>query len=137
MRLALASFLPAVALAACATVGSHSSALTVSEVWQRHVELDGKVVRVTGVVTRCQRLGCSLRESTQPNARSLGIGTSADFDREVQPLLGGPIVVEGRLDADCLHVAADRAYGEHGRTDIQICSDRASMLKEPVLVTRP
>jgi len=109
--------------------------LIVPEVWKQHIKLDGQVIRVSGVVLRCQQLGCSLRENPSPSARTLGLGSSPEFDRAIQSRLGLPIVVEGRLKADCLHSRADRLTGNHGRTDIVICTDRAAELVNPRLVS--
>ena len=120
-------------------VGASASArlpgLTISEVWKQHVALDGQVIRVSGVVTRCQSLGCSLRENPSPTARTLGLGSSPEFDREIQHWLGLPVVVEGRLDAKCLHSRADRLTGSHRLADIEICMDRASELRDPKIVS--
>ena len=108
---------------------------TVSEVWKDHVALHGQIIRVSGVLTRCERLSCSLRENIGPDARSLGLGSSDRFDDEIQSRLGMPLVIEGRFDATCLHAEADRAFGEHGLKDGVVCLDRASMLRDPKIVS--
>ena len=130
---ALSRFLSLMLLAGCATPTSGSSALTVSEVWARHHELDGKVIRVRGFVSGCRILGCALQESLGEDTKWLGIGTSGKFDKAVAPLVGRQIVVKGRLDASCLHVYADPRF-EQNREDIIICTDRASMIDEPRLI---
>ena len=107
-------------------------ALTVADVWQRHHELDGRIVRVSGVVTRCYRYGCNLLASMSENAKWIGMGGTAEFDQTIQPLLGKQIVVEGRLDARCLHASADEKYPAN--LDVVVCSDRASVLTDPKLV---
>jgi hypothetical protein len=109
--------------------------LTMTEVWKQHVALDGQVIRVSGVVKRCETLGCSLMENPGPGARSLSLGDSPQFDKDIQSRLGLPVVVEGRLDATCLHSRADRVFGAHGQKDVVVCLDRAPELREPRLVS--
>jgi hypothetical protein len=108
--------------------------LTVPQVWKQHVALDGQVIRVSGVVVKCQLLGCALRENPSANARSLGLGSSDAFDRAIQSRLGLPVVVEGRLDATCLHGRADRLAGAHGATEY-VCLDRSAELAHPRIVS--
>jgi len=108
---------------------------TVGEVWKNHVALDGKIIRVSGVVTHCELLGCSLLENVGPDSKSLSIGGSDKFDSAIQSRLGMPVVIEGRLDATCLHGMADRKFGQHGVKDVIICTDRASMLEDPRIVS--
>ncbi|WP_152569415.1 MULTISPECIES: hypothetical protein [Sphingomonas] len=110
-------------------------AYSIREVWQNHVALDGQVIRVRGVVTDCRALSCSLREHRGPSARTLSLGNSERFDAEVQSTLGLPITVEGRLNAACLHAAADREFGAHGRSEMLVCTDRADMVREPRMVS--
>jgi hypothetical protein len=109
--------------------------LTVTEVWKQHDALDGQVVRVSGVVTRCAVLSCSLRENPSPSARGLGIGPSQRFDADIQSRLGQPVVIEGVFDAACLHARADRASGNRQARDIVVCTDRAPELRDPRLVS--
>lgn len=124
-------------LTGCVTAQSGTSALTVSDVWAKHHELDGKMIRVQGVVTRCYRLGCQLYQSAGDQSKWLGIGTSDSFDEAVASYLGKRIIVEGRLRADCLHVMADPEEQTHrpdGEVNVIICTDRASMIMQPQLV---
>jgi hypothetical protein len=111
--------------------------MTVGEVWQEHHRLEGQVVRVEGIITRCYDLSCPLKESVEDGAKWLGIGTSDTFDAEVQSYLGRRIVVEGRLRGECLHTYADPKEQTH-RADGEfvgvICTDRSSMLLNPKLV---
>ena len=111
-------------------------AFSIREVWEHHAALDGKLIRVRGVVTNCRPLGCSLREHGSKGARHVAIGTSADFDRRIQSRLGELVTVEGRFDATCLHGQADRDF-PHGPASEQVvvCTDRASMLHKPELVS--
>lgn len=111
------------------------SAYSIREVWKNHVALDGRVIRVRGVVKNCYALSCSLLEHGGRGARRLGIGTSKQFDRAIQSRLGLPVTVEGRFDARCLHAFADREFGDHGRDELVVCTDRASMLHDPKLVS--
>lgn len=111
-------------------------AYSIREVWQHHAALDGQLLRVRGVVTKCRPLGCSLREHGGKGARSVAIGTSADFDRRIQSRLGELITVEGRFDPTCLHREADRDFPHRMASDeIVVCTDRASMLHSPRLVS--
>ncbi|MDQ3143870.1 MAG: hypothetical protein M3Q57_03195 [Pseudomonadota bacterium] len=114
------------------------AALTVEEVWSRHGELEGKRIRVAGFVDRCYGLGCQLKQIGEgSDAKWLGIGTSAEFDGAVQAYLGKSIVVEGQLDATCLHAYADEDDGlaHVGKDYTVICTDRSSMLKHPKLIS--
>ena len=129
--------LPLLVLASCATTASAEQPLTVSEVWLRHHELNGKMIRVQGVVMECKPLACPLQESADDKWKWLGIGTSKIFDKAVVPYLGKPIVVEGRLRADCLHIMADSKQNipnEHGDVVDIVCTDRASMIVNPQLI---
>src|SRR5687768_5077507 len=115
------------ALAAGLSGSDQPNTLTIGEVWFRHHELDGKPIRVRGIVTRCQSLGCPLQESTDRNSKWLGIGSSKSFDRRMSKLLGKEVVVEGRLRADCLHIYADppsmTTRPEDGEATVVICTD--------------
>jgi hypothetical protein len=108
--------------------------LTVSDVWRQHAALDGQRIRVSGVVVECRRLSCALRENRSPDARALGLGSSDRFDAAIQSRLGLPIVIEGRLDATCLHGRADRLTGPHGAKEF-ICLDRSAELADPRIVS--
>ncbi|WP_300975228.1 hypothetical protein [Sphingomonas sp. LHG3406-1] len=110
-------------------------AYSIREVWQYHQVLDGQVIRVRGIVTKCQDLGCSLREHGGMDARTLAIGTSADFDRRIQSRLGAVVTVEARFDPTCLHDRADKQFGHGGSGEILVCTDRASMLIDPRIVS--
>ena len=109
------------------------SALSVGVVWARHQQLDGQIIRVSGIVYRCHRLDCQLAEAPGRRAKSLGIGSSPTFDRAIQPYLGHRIIVEARLKARCLHISADRPSDRHG-DDIVVCTDRADELADPKIV---
>ena len=79
-----------------------------------------------------------LRESPQDGSKWLGIGASDQFDDEVQAYLHKPIVVEGKLRAECLHTYVDEDDGlaHVGKGYTVICTDRSGMLLNPVLVGR-
>ncbi len=109
--------------------------LTVGDVWKQHGSLDGQVVRVSGVVNKCAGFSCALRENPSPTARTLSLGSSDTFDRAIQSRLGRPVVVEGTLDARCLHARADRHSGDHDPSKVYICTDRAPELRNPRLVS--
>ena len=129
--------LPFVLLTGCVTAQPASSALTVADVWARHHALDGKVIRVRGVVAECYSLGCELYQSADDRSKWLGIGTSDTFDAAVQSYLGKQIVVKGLFRADCLHALADPANQTHradGELTVVICTDRADMIINPQLV---
>jgi hypothetical protein len=133
----LKRFLPFLLLTGCVTAQPETSALTVADVWARHHELDGKMIRVQGVVTRCYNLGCQLYPSANDQSKWLGIGSSDTFDDAVQPFIGKRIIVSGRLRADCLHASADpdnHLRAEDGQPNFVICTDRASMIMAPQLV---
>jgi hypothetical protein len=127
--LALVMLLPA------ASGSARMPGLTISEVWKQHASLDAQVIRVSGVVTRCQVLSCSLRENLSPSARTLGLGSSLMFDGAIQSRLGLPVVIEGWLNATRLHSRADRTSCDHGERDVEICLDRASELRELRMVS--
>ena len=129
MKLTLALLL----VAACVAAPTADRPLTVSEVWARHHELDGKLIRVEGVIEQCYRLGGPLKESLGPEAKHLNVGTSESFDVAVQQFVGKRIVVAGRLRTDCMHVSADEDRGERDGSVI-ICTDRASMIMNPRIV---
>ena len=118
-----------------ASASARLPGLTVPEVRKQHVALDGQLVRVSGVVLRCEQLGCSLRENPSPTARTLSLGSSPQFDGVIQSRLGLPVVIEGRLDPTCLHSRADGMTGDHGLRDGVICLDRAPELADPRLVS--
>ena len=121
-------------LAGCTTMQPAKPALTVSEVWARHHELEGSVIRVRGVIPRCYSLGCELYESKEDKSKWLSIGTSDKFDDEVETYLGKPILVEGRLRGECLHAFADKDTDQ--TEEVIICTDRASMIMNPKLIGR-
>ncbi len=135
-RDALIRGLGLVALVLAASGGSaRLPRLTVAEVWRQHGALDGQVIRVSGVVLKCERLSCSLRSDLGPDSRGLSLGSSDSFDRAIQSRLGQPVVIEARLNARCLHARADHKSVEHGSPGIiVVCSDRANELVDPRLV---
>jgi hypothetical protein len=131
---ALMRLLPLLLLG-CAAAPLQGAALSVGDVWQKHHELEGRLVRVHGVITRCEPLGCMLRES-RDGSKWLGVGESENFDDHAARYLGKPIVVEGRLRSDCLHAYADppEVTQPHGEFQGVICTDRSGMLLNPRLI---
>lgn len=128
------AFIPMI-LASCATVVTGPRPLSISEVWARHHELDGKQIRVQGVIVRCERLGCPIQETADPHSKGLGIGTSAEFDEQALRNLGKTFVVEGKFDAECLHVRADEDVQKASEDELfVVCTDRASMIIDPRIV---
>ena len=121
MRL-LAGFLM---LAGCTTLSAKPTALSVYEVGKQNEALNGKTIRVVGVVRHCQRLSCAL-ESPTNERHFISIGTSKTFDHAVKGLLGREIIVEATLDNGCV-VDFDQGV-------IPICGDRSNSLVNPVLI---
>nr|WP_294849926.1 hypothetical protein [uncultured Sphingomonas sp.] len=128
-------WLPLLLVVLASSASARMPGYTVTEVWKNHVALDGKVIRVSGVVGRCRGLDCTLLENHSKEARRLGIGRSEDFDRTIQSRLGQIVVIEAKFDATCLHAAADMAFGDHGKSDTVICLDRAPVLSNPRIVS--
>jgi len=112
-------------LAVCAHAQAKPAALSVLEVSRRSEGLNGKVVRVTGIVRHCQRLSCALLSPTNEN-HFLSIGRSDAFDRDVRRVLGHEIVIEATLD--------DRCVVDFDHNIIPICGDRSNSLANPVLI---
>ena len=110
---------------------AHDVPLSVGDVWARHHELDGQVLRIRGIVTNCQPLSCQLRESATAKARWLSLGSSTRFDAAVKNELGREIVVEGRLDSTCLHLFADPPSNSR---EIVVCADRFPTIVSPKLI---
>lgn len=104
----------------------------VRDVVRNSNKLDGKVIRVVGIVYRCQQLGCDLLDAKKPAEFGFGLGTNPGFDEEVRLNLRKKIIVEGQVDATCLH-QGERSLPT-GQTEMIICTDRASVLKNPKLV---
>jgi hypothetical protein len=99
--------------------------LSVHELSQQREALNGKVVRVAGVVKHCQRLSCAL-EAPDNERYFVSIGKSDAFDRTVQHVLGREIVVEATLDDSCV-VDFDHDISP-------VCGDRSNSLANPVLI---
>ena len=121
----------------CAHSQHDDTASNIEELFAKHVELDGKSVRATGYLTICKRTYCEIaaRKNRKDRANSrLSIGSSDWFDRRVRNLVGRKIIVEGVLNAECMHSAADKTY-PHGEVENPvICLDRANQLKSPKLI---
>lgn len=79
---------------------------------------DGRIVRLSGWVNRCQPLSCGIEEqaSSAPGGagRRLSIASNARFDSIVGPLLPTPVEFDARFDAGCI--------------TNQVCTDRAPVL---------
>ena len=125
------SRLLALLIVACTPVPERAP-LTVREVVEQYEQLDGKIVRVVGVVYGCQMLGCSLLDAGHPRDYSFGLGTAPGFDEQMRLHLRKRIIVEGRLDATCLHTGETKL--PNGQIGVIICTDRASVLKDPKLI---
>jgi hypothetical protein len=131
----LKRFLPLSLLVLVATAPEREP-LTVTDVWARYLELDGKLIRVKGVVTNCKPRGCMLEVQAGDTSKWLGIGASRRFDQQVQRFLGKPIIVEARLDTTCLRPLIESPRVVDGQVEEVVCVDRVSMLREPVLIGR-
>jgi len=112
-------------LAACASAQARPVALSVLDVSRQSEALNGKVIRVTGVVRDCQRLSCALLSPTDAR-HFLSIGNSDAFDRSIRRVLGREIVIEATLNNRCV-VDFDHDV-------IPICGDRSDSLANPVLI---
>jgi hypothetical protein len=112
-------------LLACASAQARRAPLSVLEVSRQSGVLNGKVIRVTGIVRNCQRLSCALLSPVNEQ-HFLSIGKSDSFDRAVQRVLGREIVIEATLNDRCV------ADFDHGV--IPICVDRSNSLANPVLI---
>jgi hypothetical protein len=117
------AILLAMMLSACAVPAlSGPVPLSIDQVLARHPELDGQRVRVRGWLSLCQSLSCWMTTTPDKNARPfLSIGSSSSFDRAVAKWVGREVVIDATLNDECL------------RPDI-ICTDRADVLSDPVLV---
>jgi hypothetical protein len=124
----------AIAATGCASVPSADRGglqpIAVAQVLKRHHELDGLVIQVRGVIPYCKAMGCPLRDIGDPT-QSLGIGMSARFAGRARMTLGRPVVVQGRLDASCLHSRLD---GPETMKNMVICLDRAQALLDPKMI---
>ena len=108
--------------------------LSIEDVIARHHELDGRTIEVRGWLSNCQRLSCRLMARTDGTGTAyLSIGGSRAFDARVRGRAGQRITIRARLDARCMHARADSQRDE---PEIVICTDRASELRNPVLVER-
>ena len=121
MRILAAFFI----LSACATLPAKPAALSVHEVSQQQDALNGKVIRVSGVVRHCQRLSCALISPTN-KLHFISIGNSETFDQDIRQHLNREVVVEGMLDSRCVN---DFDLGDYA-----VCADRPDSLANPSLV---
>ena len=122
MRVLVTLFL---VLAGCATMKQPADTLSVYEVAKRHAELDGKIIRVRGVVKYCQHLSCVLY-STDNRDHFLSLGTSPSFDDAIDLHLGHEVVVEATLNDDCVQ--------DFDTGVIVMCSDRSDTLHNARIV---
>ncbi|WP_172807092.1 hypothetical protein [Citromicrobium sp. RCC1897] len=106
-------------------------ALSSAEVWERHHELDGQKIVVEGWLQYCKPLGCRIADSKDDRDPGLSIASSASFDRSIDGLVGQKIRLSARLDAECLHVSV---HGANPDGSMIVCTDRASELREPMLL---
>jgi hypothetical protein len=108
----------------------------VNEVDAHASELDGKTIRIRGWLPRCGGLDCSLYESKfdadtfleQPGGKHLlSIGADPKFDAAVRPKLPANIVLEAKLNSECLNPRMRK--NPDGTQYITICADRTDDLK--------
>ena len=114
-----------VLLTTCASLPAKSPTLSVLEVSRQRDALDGKVIRVGGLVRNCQRLSCALVSPTNER-HYISIGRSESFDRDIQHALNREVVVEGRLNQSCVN--------DFDHDSLALCSDRPNSLANPALV---
>jgi len=125
-------FLAPLFLLGVAATAPQRQPLTVRQVVEHYAEFDGKIIRVEGVVYGCQMLGCSLLDVDHPRDYGFGLGTAPGFDEQIRLHLHKKVIVEGRLDATCLHTGETKL--PNGQFGLIICTDRASALKDPKLI---
>ena len=110
--------------------------LGVREAVERHHELDGQTIRVSGYVPYCKLLDCAIHAKRNSHSKPyLRLGSSEAFDAQVQSWLGKRIVVEGRLEAKCIHLRADPPAPLSSDDELIVCFDRANELRDPKIVS--
>lgn len=108
--------------------------LSVEDVIGRHHQLDGRTIEVRGWLSNCQRLSYRLMAGIGgAGTPYLSIGGSRSFDARIHGRAGQRITIRARLDARCMHARADSS---REGDEVVICTDRASELRNPVLVER-
>lgn len=132
MRIVLAA-----ALLICLGVGSATArrapTFSVAEVVARHIELNGRVVRVRGWIRECHGRSCSLYEAAVgakgggAEAAWLSIGWAPAFDRQVRQLGVAQIEVEARVHAVCFNDPMPTGV-------VEVCADRVDQLQNPRLI---
>lgn len=105
---------------------------------QRHEELDGKRVMITGWLVECQPLSCALLNNLDglddDDFHYISLGESLEFDRSVARFEGRPhlVEVEGIIRRTCFSHQNDVGIDLGG--DIIVCTDRADQLRNPRLL---
>ena len=125
-------FLPVLLLALSACVaGPGERPLNVRQVVENARALDGQEIVVSGWIEQCQRLFCSLYDSSEEVGKEwpyfLSIGPSRWFDAFAERHAPTRVTLRARLNNRCI--------SDPGRGNIAVCADRANSL-EPLSLVR-
>ena len=130
MRIALT--IVAISLTGCATTRPlDQRILSVDEVRANPAQLDGKLIKVRGVLAGCERwpFVCHLDADDAQGGNSLAFDTSDDIRRKLKGDEGREVVIRATFDAFCFGPFAETT--PEGDTTIRVCMDAATHLKNP------